>query len=129
MGDQQITLGSLENEDSVAQEADGNDEKRFEEKSQMKRSFILEKESTFEGKQGNLTQRSAPDYNIASKFYNNFLNGFNGAEKKNEIKETENSDMFMSDECDEKRSFTPQPRIDSMLEKHALSFGYRGAGF
>jgi len=38
----------------VAQEADGKEEKRFEEK-QMKRSFILEKDSTFEGKQANLT--------------------------------------------------------------------------
>jgi hypothetical protein len=33
IGDQQITLGSLEeNEDSVAQEVDGSNEKRFENK-------------------------------------------------------------------------------------------------
>lgn len=38
----------------------------------------------------------------------------------------------MSEECDEKRSFTPQPRLDSMLaggKKLSTNTLQRGAGF
>jgi hypothetical protein len=82
----------------------------------MKKSFILEKDSTFDRKQGLLTQRSGSDQNLG-KFYFNFLNGAVGQKKKEERSNSENSDLFMSEECDEKRSFTPQPRTDSMLGK------------
>lgn len=106
VGDQQITLGSLE-EDSVAQEGDGSNEKRFEDKS-MKRSFFMDKESTLDlKKEGLLTQREgkALTNRSASDFGKNYLNYLKGEVVK---KTDSDSDLFQSDDCDEKRcSYTP----------------------
>ena len=72
----------------------------------MKRSFILDNEKK--------AVTSASDKNLGN-FYFHFLNGGQVQTKKEVLQQSENSDMFLSDEQDEKRSFTPQPRPDSML--------------
>lgn len=106
----------------------------------MKRSFIIEKESTLDALHNNknprdnaYTDRSASDIN----FGNSYLNYLNGAVEKDgkltarPVKSGKvtkpgklpeigsDSDLFQSDECDEKRSYTPQPKINSTFRQNA----------
>lgn len=64
----------------------------------MKRSFILDNEKK--------AVNSTSDKNLGNVYFH-FLYG-GQVQTKNEVQQqSENSDMFLSDEQDEKRSFTP----------------------
>jgi len=92
---------------------------------------MLEKESTLDRNRGALTQRSSSDHQVGN--YLNFLNDIVGNKVENKVKANDsgNSDLFLSEECDEKRSLTPQPKLDGLIAKQVKkpALAYRNEGF